>query len=123
MASRREPARRTRPWTDADRRAHDWSPRHGRPLKSLACAQWRWLRGKWTRPDHGSCQGVAFGPCACNCHYEWDGVDGLVRLMDGRVGVCLRVLKEPEWQMVVHVGADRDVVVDLGEPVLLDQEG
>jgi hypothetical protein len=43
--------------------------------------------------------------------------------MDGRIGVCLGVLKEPEYQMVVHVGGDHEVVVDIGEPVLLDQGG
>ena len=123
MNDRSGPVRRTRPWTDRDRATTDWNPRHGRPLKTLACAQWHWVRGKWTRPDHGSCKGATFGLCACNCHYEWGGVDGLVRLLDGRVGVCLGVVKEPDWQMVVHVGADREVLVDLGEPVLLDQAG
>lgn len=121
MRDRTGSVRRARPWTDRERRAYDWNQRYGGPLKSLACAQWRWVRGAWARPDHGSCQGVTFGPCACNCHYEWDGIDGLVRLMDGRVGVCLGVVKKPKWQMVVHVGADQDIVVDLGEPVLLDQ--
>lgn len=114
--------RRSRPWTDADRRAHDWNPRHGRPLKTLACAQWRRVRGEWARPDHGACGGLTFGACACNCHFTWESKVDLVRLQDGRIGLCLGVLKEPEYMMMVHLGATNEVSVDIGEPVLLAQE-
>lgn len=112
---------RTRPWTDADRANYDWNQRYGRPLKSLACAQWRWVRRSWSRPDHGSCEGVSFGPCACNCHFTWDGKVDLVRLIDGRVGLCHGVLTEPEYTMMVHLGGNTVITVDIGEPVLLDQ--
>jgi hypothetical protein len=102
---------RTRPWTDVERRAFNWNQRFGRPIKSMACA----------RRDHASCGGVTDGPCACNCHFTWDGKVDLVRLIDGRVGLCLGVLKEPEYKMMVHLGFDTEIAVDIGEPVLLDQ--
>jgi hypothetical protein len=117
--------RRTRSWTDADRRDHDWNLRHGRPLKTLTCAQWRRVRGEWTRPDHGVCEALTFGACACNCHFDWQGelLEMVVRLLDGRVGVCLGVLKDPEYVMMVHLGGGVELSVDIGEPVLLDQGG
>ncbi len=112
---------RTRPWTDAERAAYDWNQRQGRPIKSLSCAMWRWVQHKRVGPDHGSCKGVSFGPCGCNCHFAWDDTD-LVRLLDGRVGLCVNVRKGPEYVMVVHLGGGNEVSVDLGEPVLLAQE-
>lgn len=111
---------RTRPWTDTERADYDWNQRQGRPIKSLSCAMWRWARGKRVGPDHGSCAGVSFGPCACNCHFTWDDSD-LVRLLDGRVGLCLGVLKEPEYMMIVHLGGATEISIDIGEPVLMDQ--
>ncbi len=112
---------RTRPWTDAERAAYDWNVRHGRPVKSLSCAVWRWAKGKRVGPDHGSCEGASSGPCACNCHFAWEGKVDLVRLRDGRVGLCLGALKEPEYMMLVHLGGTAEISVDIGEPVLMDQ--
>ncbi len=121
------PIRRTRPWTDKERRDCDWNDRHTRPVKSMACAaRYQVQVSKWPQvferrgPDHGKCEGVSFGPCACNCHFVWEDSD-LVRLRDGRVGLCLGVLKEPEYMMVVHLGGGHEVSVDIGEPVLLAQ--
>ena len=111
---------RTRPWTDIERGAYDWNQRQGRPIKSLSCAMWRWVRDKRVGPAHGSCKGVSFGPCACNCHFAWDDND-LVRLLDGRVGLCLKVRKGPEYMMTVLLGGHREIAVDIGEPVLIDQ--
>ncbi len=121
------PIRRTRPWTDRERRDCNWNDRHNRPVKSMACAAMYQVRvEKWPPvfkrrgPDHGKCKGVSVSPCACNCHFAWEDSD-LVRLMDGRVGLCLGVLKEPEYMMVVHLGGDTEISVDIGEPVLMDQ--
>lgn len=127
--SRMQSQTRARPWTDVERRAWDWNLRQGRPIKSLACASRRQRQtraGYWhLMPDHGACVGVADGPCACNCHFTWDDdLDrGLVRLVDGRVGLCLRVLKAPDYTMEVLVSGDTKVSVDIGGPVLLDQAG
>ncbi len=112
---------RTRPWTDVERRTFDWNQRGARPIKSMHCAARRRRGGKWLSPDHGTCVGVTDGPCACNCHYTWDGKVDLVRLRDGRIGLCLGVLKEPEYNMMVHLGGDTEIIVDIGEPILLDQ--
>ncbi len=74
-------------------------------------------------PDHDKCEGTSFGPCACNCHYEWMPDIDLVRLRDGAVGVVCGVLLEPEYMMVVHLGFRIRRAVEIGEAVLLDQQG
>ncbi len=122
---RQHAGRRTRPWTDAERRAFDWNDRHNRPVKSLVCAarypvqveKWP-SRYEWRGPDHKECEGLAFGACACNCHYEWVPGDDLVRLRDGAVGVVLGVIGD---LMMVSLGERVERRVDIGEPVLLDQ--
>ncbi len=74
-------------------------------------------------PDHDKCEGTSFGLCACNCHYEWVPDKDLVRLRDGAVGVVLLAGGEPDYLMAVRVGQWAARAVDIGEPVLLEQEG
>ncbi len=121
------PIRRTRPWTDKERRECNWNDRHTHPVKSRACAATyqvqveNWPRAFERRgPDHGKCEGVSFGACACNCHYQWVVGDDVVRLRDGTVGVVLSVIRD---RMIVFVGNQVERGVDIGEPVLLEQEG
>ncbi len=121
---------RTRPWSDAEVRAADWNSRD-RPIKSLACAA-RYpapvggrqpQRYERRGPDHRECVGTSHGPCACNCHFEWYHDVDLVRLRDGRVGVVVMVDPKMSYTLGVNLGQGRTAVVDIGEPVLLDQQG
>ena len=124
--SERMSIRRTRPWTDKERRECDWNDRHSRPVKSMACgATYQVQVEKWPQvferrgPDHGKCEGRSFGVCACNCHYAWFPGDDLVRLRDGAVGVVMWV---SGGVMMVSLGKEVERGVDIGEPVLLEQE-
>ncbi len=121
------PIRRTRPWTDKERRDCDWNDRYARPVKSMACAsRYQVQIEKWPPvferrgPDHEKCEGISFGGCGCNCHYDWLPGDDLVRLRDRAVGVVLGVIGD---LMMVSLGKHVERGVDIGEPVLLEQEG
>ena len=125
---------RTRPWSDKDHRACDWSDKRNRPVKSMACAAWpqiavghRRISGaqQWERrrPAHADCTGAASGICGCNCHYTWAIDKDMVRLLDGAVGVVLSVDTSSDYLMAVRVGEWSARAVDVSEPILLAQEG
>ena len=99
----------------------------------MACAAWpqiavghRRISGaqQWERrrPAHADCKGTSSGICGCNCHFTWAIDRDVVRLLDGAVGVVLFV-DTADYMMAVRVGEWPPRAVDIGEPILLAQEG